>query len=78
MMFSRLLQAVGVGQVRGELPARILQHAGDSDACGTYTPEDGSPMAIVVGARAPVDKLRNLAARHGLEVDALVLFARRH
>jgi hypothetical protein len=58
------------------LPARMLQHAGDSDACGTFTPEDGGPTAIVIGARAPAEALMRLATRHNLEPAALALFAK--
>lgn len=77
-MYAHLLRLVGIGSVSGRVPDRILQHAGDTDACGTFTPEDGGPVAIVVGARASLEKLRSLAARHRLETDALVIFARRH
>lgn len=78
MMFPRLLQAIGIGGLPGEIPARILQHAGDTDVCGTFTPEDESPTCIVVGARASAERLRRLAARHRLEPESLLLFARRH
>lgn len=78
MMFPRLLQAVGIGRVPGEVPARVLQHAGDTDVCGTFTPEDDSPTYIVVGARASAARLRRLAAKHSLEPEALLMFARRH
>jgi hypothetical protein len=57
------------------MPERMLQHAGNTDACGTFTPEDGGPTALVVGTRASKDDLRRLAARHGLELDALLRFA---
>lgn len=78
MMFPRLLQAVGIGRVPGEIPARVLQHAGDTDVCGTFSPEDDSPTRIVVGARASTERLRRLAAKHRLEPESLLLFARRH
>lgn len=78
MMFPRLLQAVGIGRMPGAIPARVLQHVGDSDVCGTFTPEDDSPTYIVVGARASPDRLHRLAAKHGLEPEALLMFARRH
>ena len=58
------------------VPEKMLQHAGDTDACGTFTPENGGPTAIVIGARASMEALRRLAARHQLEPDALVLFAK--
>lgn len=60
----------------GAMPERMLQHAGDTDACGTFTPANGGPTAIVVGARAPRQALASLAKRHGLEASALELFAR--
>lgn len=78
MTFPRLLQAVGIGSIAGEVPARVLQHAGDTDVCGTFTPEDDSPTCLVVGARASAERLRRLAARHHLEPESLLLFARRH
>jgi len=58
------------------LPQRMLHHAGDSDACGTFTPEDDGPTCIVIGTRAPMNKLLSLAAKHHLEVAALARFAR--
>lgn len=58
-------------------PERMLQHAGDSDACGTYIPASGGPVALVVGARAPLAALQSLAEMHKLEPEALTLFARR-
>lgn len=57
------------------LPDRMLQHAGNCTACGTFTPEDGSPPTIVIGSCAPIDSLRRLAARHRLEPEALIAFA---
>ncbi|NPC57858.1 hypothetical protein [Caenimonas soli] len=72
----RVLRHARTRGYRPCIPARMLQHAGDSEACGTFTPEDGGPTAIVIGARAPMYSLRRLAARHNLEVDALALFAR--
>lgn len=77
-MFPRLLQAVGIGRISGDVPDRILQHAGDTDVCGTFTPEDDSPTCIVVGACASAERLRRLAARHHLEPESLLIFARRH
>lgn len=77
-MFPALLQALGLGHIPGDVPARILQHAGDNDICGTFTPEDDSPTCIVVGARASAECMRRLAARHHLEPESLLLFARRH
>jgi hypothetical protein len=59
----------------GAIPDRLLQHAGDCATCGTFTPEDGSPTAIVIGSRAPIDSLRRLAVRHRLETEALIAFA---
>jgi hypothetical protein len=80
MSFSRFLQAVGIGQVRvaGQLPNRVLQHVCGSDVCGTFQPEDDGPTFIVVGERAPAERLRRLAAKHHLEPESLLLFARRH
>lgn len=77
-MFPQFLQALGLGRIPGEVPARILQHAGDTDVCGTFMPEDDSPTCIVVGARASAERLRRLAAKHHLEPESLLLFARRH
>lgn len=65
-------------RVLGEIPDRILQHISDSDICGTFTPEDGGPTLIVVGERASTERLRGLAAKHHLEPEALMMFARRH
>lgn len=78
MMFPRLLQAVGIGRMHGELPTRMLQHAGATDVCGTFTPEDDGPVCIVVGALACAETLRRLAAKHHLEPEFLLLFSRRH
>lgn len=56
-------------------PERMLQHAGDCATCGTFTPEDDGPTAIVIGSRAPLDSLRRLAVKHRLEPEALIAFA---
>lgn len=63
-------------QRRASIPTRMLQHAGDTEACGTFIPADGGPTAIVVGARAPMESLQRLAAKHSLEPEALALFSR--
>lgn len=81
-MFPQLLQALGLGRMPGEVapgevPARILQHAGHTDVCGTFTPEDDGPICIEVGARASAERLRR-PARHHLEPESLLIFARRH
>ena len=56
-------------------PLRYLQHAGNAATCGTLTPEDGTPVAIVVGRNTPIEALTRLAKRHGIEPQALALFA---
>lgn len=60
------------------IPQKMLQHAGDSDACGTFVPANGGPTALVIGARANPLALTNLAKKHGLEPAALTTFARGH
>lgn len=60
----------------GGRPERMLQHAGDCAACDTFTPEDETPMAIVIGSRAPIESLRRRAAKHCIEPDALIAFPR--
>lgn len=56
------------------IPDRMLQHAGDTDACGTFTPEDEGPTRIVVGSRAPRMAVCRLASRHGLQAEDLLAF----
>jgi hypothetical protein len=56
------------------IPDRMLQHAGDTDACGTFTPEGDAPTALVIGARAPRLAVARLARRHGLQVEDLIAF----
>ena len=58
------------------LPSRMLQHAGDTAACGTFMPATEGPVAIVIGAKAPRAALRTLAKKHGLELADLECFAR--
>lgn len=52
------------------IPERMLQHAGDTDAC-TFTPEDEGPTRIVVGSRAPKLAVCRLASRHRLQAEVL-------
>lgn len=73
MIFRNYLRAPKQKPV---LPSRLLQHAGDSTVCGTFVPDDDGPTAIVVGARAPRDAIARLARKHGLETEALEVFAR--
>lgn len=56
-------------------PLRYLQHAGNVTTCGTFTPEDGMTVAIVVGRNTPIEVLTRLARRHGIEPQDLALFA---
>jgi hypothetical protein len=71
MIFSNYLRSL---RSQRNIPERMLQHAGDTATCGTFTPEDGGPVALVIGSRAPKLAVRRLAQRHGLEADALMLF----
>jgi hypothetical protein len=71
MIFANYLRAL---RKQTNIPDRMLQHAGDTDACGTFTPEGGAPTALVIGARAPRIAVRRLAERHGLQADDLIAF----
>lgn len=73
MIFGNYIRAQRRSQC---IPQRMLQHAGDSDACGTFVPANGGPTALVIGARANPLALTNLAHKHGLEPSALEAFAR--
>jgi hypothetical protein len=55
-------------------PQRMLQHAGDTATCGTFTPEDDSPTALVIGARASKRAVQRLAERHRLQPEDLYAF----
>lgn len=57
-------------------PAPILRHAGCTDHCGTFTPEDDSPPVLLIGSRASDERLERLAAKHGFDSRTLVYFAR--
>nr|WP_145546407.1 hypothetical protein [Variovorax boronicumulans] len=54
----------------------VLQHAGHSDHCGTFMPEDDAPPVLVIGSRAAAEKIEGLAKRHGLSAGMLLAFAR--
>lgn len=54
----------------------VLQHAGRSDQCGTFTPADDGPPVLIVGTLASPEKISSLAQRHGLEAQMLLAFAR--
>ena len=43
--------------------APVLQHAGCSDQCGTFPPEDDAPPVLVVGAMASHDRVVPLLLR---------------
>ncbi|KQP20569.1 hypothetical protein [Pseudorhodoferax sp. Leaf267] len=53
----------------------LLQHAGCTDQCGTFLPEDDGPPVLVVGSLASPERMAALARRHGLEVDTLLASA---
>jgi len=53
-----------------------LFHAGRTDQCGTFYPEDDSPSVIVVGSMAEPSRIHALARRHGMESSLLLQFAR--
>jgi hypothetical protein len=55
----------------------LVHHVGQTDACGTYIPEDESlPPVLVVGSLASEPRLTRLALRHSLEPRTLILLAR--
>lgn len=58
-------------------PARMLKHAGNTSECGTFFPEDGGPVVLVIGSQAPKEAIRRLARFHTLEASALLAFAGR-
>jgi hypothetical protein len=55
----------------------LLQHAGCSDQCGTFTPEDDGPPVVIVGALASDESIRSVARRHGLDFLVVQAFARK-
>jgi hypothetical protein len=62
---------------RSGVQAPTLHHAGHTDTCGTFYPEDDSPPVVSIGSRAAEERIERLAARHGLDARALNLWARR-
>lgn len=59
------------------LPAHItLHYAGNTKKCATFTPEDGSPAVLVIGAKASPQRIESLAKKHGADPDALLRFVR--
>lgn len=54
----------------------LLCHAGSTDCCGTFIPEDDSPPVLIIGARASADKVQAQASRHSLDVAMLLAFSR--
>ena len=54
----------------------VLRHAGSTDYCGTFIPEDDSPPVLIIGARVNAERIEALARRHGLDVAMLLAFAR--
>ena len=55
----------------------ILRHAGQSETCGTFTPEDQGAPVMLVGSLAGIDRLTKLAQRHGIEPRTLIDYARK-
>lgn len=58
-------------------PGPILRHAGFTEQCGTFTPEDDGPPELWIGSRASDERIARLAARHGFDTRALIYFARK-
>lgn len=54
----------------------VLQHAGHSDQCGTFTPENDGPPVVMVGALASEEALSSVSRRHGLDFQLVRAFAR--
>lgn len=50
----------------------VLVHDGDSERCGTFTPEDDSAPTLVVGRNAATEAIQRAAARHGVDPLALL------
>ena len=55
----------------------LLQHAGRSDQCGTFTPEEDGPPVVIVGTLASDESISNVARRHGLDFHLVQAFARK-
>lgn len=54
----------------------VLQHDGESDRCGTFTPEDDTPPVLLIGRKASPEAIHRAATRYGLDALALLHFAR--
>lgn len=55
----------------------VLRHDGPTETCGTFTPEDDSPLVLLIGSRASALRICDLAKRHSLDPRALLAFAQR-
>jgi hypothetical protein len=65
-----------VHQTNAAMPAPYLRHAGCTDQCGTFTPEDDSPPELWIGSRASDERIERLAVKHGFDPRTLIYFAR--
>lgn len=65
------------GQGEARMPVvPVLAHAGCTDQCGTFIPEEDGPPVLIVGSNARIEKIIALARRHGLDASVLHAFAR--